>query len=103
MGWTMCARLLFITPHVGSESTSDILEKLNEIMLKTTGIDLKAFENPVTFVTDCASVGQKVFSASISLQNIAYIHLWVGFISHQLNNVMKSGMESGFIKTFQTF
>lgn len=101
IGWEMCTRLLFITPHVGSETAELIRDNINCTLKDVTGLTLESFEKTCTFITDCASTMPKVFGSSVSPNKVPYSHRWAGCITHQLNTVMKSTIESEIIKSSQ--
>lgn len=97
--WKIFSRLLFVSDHVGSKCVEFIKNTLNTALKHSTGFDLESFEKPFTFLTDWGAVMAKVFGASVSSKKIACRHRWVGCISHQLNTVMKTVIESDEIKS----
>lgn len=80
--------------HNRSCGVRDCWVDLSKILKETTGLDLSEFEKSCAFINDCASTIPAVFGASVSANKVAYSHRWVGCITHQLNTVMKTAVES---------
>lgn len=97
--WRICSRVLFIAPHKGVETSEAICQTLETPLKQVTAFEISAFEKNFTFDTDWAAVMAKKFVSSVSMNKVPFGERWVGCISHQLNTVIKSVVESGPIKS----
>lgn len=101
--WKFVTRLLFIINHSGAESADAIAETLNNRLSSSYGLKLSDFQKRFTFVTDSAAVMPKVFGASVSQKKVPYGERWLPCITHQINTVMKTVIQSPKIKDSEIF
>lgn len=96
----ICTRLLYVTHHVEAEIVECIRNTLSQTLKTFTGCGLRVFEKNFTFVNDWTAVMEKVFGASVSSNSITNSLRLVGFVSHKLNTVIKTVIESLEMKSW---